>query len=702
MKNAPFVSKEISWLYFNERVLQEAADPSVPLMERMKFIGIFSSNLDEFFRVRVATLHRLVKIRDKATALIGHDPQEILDEVHCLVVRQIARFEALYQQLLDQLSADGVFIRNEKELNDEQKAFVATYFHDVVRPLLVPLMLTSKTALLMKDQPVYLAVRLQRKKSRKLDYALIQVPADRISRFLILPSGPGTTELMLLEDVIRLCLPEIFFYFDYSAYDAYVVKMTRDSELDMDDERIATFPQKVQEGLARRIAGDPVRFVYDRTMPQPFLNYLREVLDIEEDKTCIGGGRYHNFKDFIGFPKLDRPGYYYADGFRPVAHPQIKAGHSILDQIAKRDLLCHFPYHTFEHFIDLLREAAIDPRVTTIRITAYRLAQDSQIVNALVNAAQNGKKVFAVVELQARFDEAANLFWSDRLRENGVRVVHGLPDLKVHAKLCLITRHESGGKAGKGGKGGKKVRYACVGTGNFHEGTARLYTDHLLMTADQRITGEVHKVFELFDNKYRIPMFRHLVVSPFQARNKYRRLIQSEIRAAKAGEVAGIDIKINNFADPEMAELLYRASRAGVAVRIVARSMFSMVPGIKGLSERIEAISIVDRLLEHSRFFIFHNRGTPLYFISSGDWLPRNFDRRVEVAVPLYDKEVQNQLRQYFDVQWSDNCKARLWDEAMSNGYRPRAETELPLRSQVALMAVLQGEPRQDGEKGGQ
>ncbi|MEA2067793.1 MAG: polyphosphate kinase 1, partial [Verrucomicrobiota bacterium] len=543
------------------------------------------------------------------------------------------------------------------------------------------LMLTPKTVPKMKDHSFYLAVSLKRKKIKTPDYALIQVPADTVSRFLILPSSSeGTTEIILLEDIIRLKLKDIFFYFDYCGFDSYIVKMTRDSELDLDDEQLESLPQKVQDGLARRKTGKPVRFVYDRDIPKPFLKFLRDVLNVTDETTCIPGGRHHNFKDFIDFPKIDKPGYYYDDGFHPAPHPQIQVGRSIIDQIAEGDKLCYFPYHSFEHFIDLLREAAIDPRVSTIRLTAYRLSRNSQIVNALVNAAQNGKKVFVVVELQARFDEEANLFWSERLREDGVRVVHGLPNLKAHAKLCLITRHE------KHGGQKKKVRYACVGTGNFHEGTARLYTDHMLMTADSRITSEVHKVFELFNNKYRIPMFRHLVVSPFQTRNKLRRLIQNEIRAAKAGQKAWIDIKLNNVSDPAMAALLYKASRAGVRLRIIARSMFSIVPGIEGLSENIEAISIVDRFLEHSRFLIFHNGGAPLYFITSGDWLPRNFDRRVEVATPIYDPALQTQLRKCFDVQWKDNCKARLWDQDQTNALRPRAKKAKAVRSQMALM----------------
>ena len=680
MTNQPFISKEISWLLFNARVLQEASDPQVPLLERLIFLGIFSSNLDEFFRVRVATLHRLLKIRKKAISLIGQDPKKILDDIQSMVLKQTDEFERLYDEIVELLAQGDVFMRDETELDDEQKTFVMEYFHDKVRPFLVPLMLNRKTEPFVKDHLIYLAVTLQKSSDAATDYALIQVPADKVSRFLLLPSKNGKVELILLDDIIRLGLADIFCYFVYDTFSAFTVKMTRDSELDVDDELFKTFPQKIQDGLTRRKSGVPVRFVYDRNMPEKCLEQLRKNLDIVDIDTCIPGGRYHNFKDFMGFPKLNRPEFYYPGNFEPQNHPWLLPNRSMMDQIRQREVLLYFPYHNFGHMIDLLREAAIDPRVTTIRMTVYRLAKNSQIVNALVNAAQNGKKVFVVVELQARFDEEANLSWSSLLREDGVQVVHGLPGLKVHAKLCLITRHE----------GSKKIRYACVGTGNFHEGTAKLYTDHMLMTSNPHLTGEVHKVFEFFTNKYRIPIFRHLVVSPFQTRNKLTRLINTEIRNAKAGKPAWIDIKINNLSDQDMAKLLYKASNAGVKIRIIARSMFSLVPGIEKYSENIQAISIVDRFLEHSRFFIFCNDNDPKHFISSGDWLPRNFDRRVEVAAPIYDSQLCQQLRDCFDLQWADNCKARVWDAKMKNQFRKRTKSQPIIRSQMALIDHLQ------------
>ncbi|MCA1797570.1 MAG: polyphosphate kinase 1, partial [Geobacteraceae bacterium] len=393
MKKNPFVSKEISWLNFNERVLQEASSTDVPALERLKFLGIFSANMDEFFRVRVATLHRLVKVRKKAIQLIGQDPREILAEIKKIVQEQTERFEQLYQEILADLKHEGIVLRCDASLSEAQRDFVMDYFHRKVRPFLVPLMLNNKTALLMKDHPIYLAVSLEIEDGAEPDYALIEIPTDKVSRFLILPSEQNLTEIILLEDIIRLGMDEIFFYFKYSGFSSYIVKITRDSELDMDDERFKTFPQKVQDGLARRKTGRPVRFVYDRTIPDTFLEHLCEVLHIHDPGARLPGGRYHNFKDFIGFPQLPRPELYY-DPFKPLPHPQLEQHQSVMDQIATRDILLHFPYHSFDHFIDLLREAAIDPRVSTIRLTVYRLARDSQIVNALVNAAQNGKKVF--------------------------------------------------------------------------------------------------------------------------------------------------------------------------------------------------------------------------------------------------------------------------------------------------------------------
>ncbi len=674
----PFIPKEISWLSFNARVLQEAEDPAVPLMERLKFLGIFSSNLDEFFRVRVATLQRLVKIRKKATNLIGHDPKKVLEDVQKIVLQQSERFDKLYQDILKELASCNIYIKDDSQLTQEQMTFVRSYFQRKVRPLLVPLIFGRKSTPKVRDHQVYLAVEMKQRGGVASEFALIQIPTDNISRFLLLPCSAGEVHVILLDDVIRLSLQEIFSFFGYEEFNAYTIKLTRDSELDLDDELFKSFPQKVQESLDRRKTGAPVRFVYDRNMPEDFRALILKRLAVPEE-ACIPGGRYHNFKDFMDFPALPNKSLYYP-GFKSIPHPEIDQQRSLLELMQKKDLLLHFPYHSFDHFVDLLREAAIDPAVSSIRLTVYRLAPGSQIVNALISAAQNGKKVFVVVELQARFDEEANLEWSNLLREDGVRVDHGVPGLKVHSKLCLITRKENR----------KTARYAAIGTGNFNESTARFYTDHLLLTTDKRLVNEVHKVFEFFENTYRIPIFRHLVVSPFQTRNKIRRLIRSEIKAAKEGRDAWIDIKINNLSDQETIKLLYDASAAGVRVRVIARSMFSLVPDKPDLSENIAAISIVDRFLEHTRFFSFANGGDPVYFLSSADWLPRNFDRRVEVACPVYDPALKQELRDYFEIQWRDNTKARYWNESLDNAYVPQSELDGEVRSQNALAEHIQ------------
>jgi polyphosphate kinase len=462
--------------------------------------------------------------------------------------------------------------------------------------------------------------------------------------------------------------------FDYDRFEAYSFKITRDGELDLDDEFEKSYIRQIEESLRRRKAGAPVRMTYDRQMPKKMLKLLTTRMQLASNDTLIPGARFLNFKDFMKLPDIGRAEHYYAP-FHPVVHEALTNLKSHLAVLGEQDVLLHLPYHSFDSFIDLLREAAIDPDVHSIKITAYRLARRSSIVNALINAAQNGKKVTVVMELQARFDEEANLRWSELLADEGVRVIHGINGLKVHGKLCLISRREQG----------RKRLYACVGTGNFNEDTAGLYTDHLLMTTDKRITGEVAKVFDFLGNHYKIPYFRHLVVAPFHFRTRTHRLIRNEIRAAREGRPAWIKVKINNFSDFDTVRLLNRATKAGVKIQLIVRSMFSLVPDRQ---QNIEAISIVDRFLEHSRFFIFCNGGEPRTYISSGDWLPRNFDRRVEVACPIYDPRLQQELSDYFDLQWQDNVKARIWNEALDNHYRSHQDNEM--QAQRALSDYFQ------------
>lgn len=678
-----YISKEISWLAFNERVLQEAADPKVPLLERLKFLGIYSSNRDEFFRVRVATLKRLSQLGRHAQILIHDDPSRILEEVQEMILKQQGRFEKIYCDLERKLRRGKIFFSDGSDLNDAQLAFIRDYFHRRVRPYLVPILVRGKGHFpRLPDHAIFLAVEMHLQSPGKADHALLRIPSDQCPRFLQLPEEGHSKHLILLDDIIRLCLPDLFAMFDYQRFEAYSFKITRDAELDLDDEQEKSYIHQLEESLKRRREGHPVRLTYDRQMPEKMLKLLVARMHLVRSDTLIPGARYLNFKDFMKLPDIGRKEHYYPP-FQPMVHKDLKSQKSHLAVLREKDVLLHHPYHSFSSFIDLLREAAIDPDVHSIKVTAYRLAKRSSVVNALVNAAQNGKKVTVVMELQARFDEEANLHWSEELTDEGVKVIHGVQGLKVHGKLCLINRRENG----------KKRLYACVGTGNFNEDTASLYTDHLLMTTDKRITNEVARVFEFMHNHYQVPYFRHLIVAPFHLRSRTHRLIRNEIQAAREGRPAWIKVKINNFSDFETVRLLNRAARAGVKIQLIVRSMFSLVPDLPALDGNIEAICIVDRFLEHSRFFIFCNGGEPRYYISSGDWLPRNFDRRVEVACPVYDPRLQEELRYYFDLQWQDNVKARIWNGALDNHFRPPQKPAI--QAQEALTAFFH-ERRQD------
>jgi polyphosphate kinase len=680
MKNN-YISKEVSWLAFNERVLQEAADPGVPLLERLKFLGIYSSNRDEFFRVRVATLKRLVLLGGKAQKLIHEDPAMILEKVQAKILKQQKWFEKLYDEIEQELRREQIFFSDGTDLNDSQLRFVREYFHSQVRPYLIPILLRPAGPFpRLPDHAIYLAVEMHRENRKKPDHALLRIPADQCPRFLQLPDEGRSQYLILLDDIIRQCLPDLFAMFDYDRFEAYSFKITRDAELDLDDELEKSYIQQLEESLRRRKEGVPVRMTYDRHMPKRMLKLLVERMQLARNDTLIPGARCLNFKDFMKLPYIGRIEHYYPP-FQGVVHEDLKSLKSHLAVLREKDVLLHHPYHSFSSLIDLLREAAIDPEVHSIKITAYRLARRSSIVNALINAAQNGKKVTVVMELQARFDEEANLRWAELLADEGVKVIHGQQGQKVHGKLCLISRREQG----------KRRLYACVGTGNFNEDTAALYTDHLLMTTDKRITGEVAKVFDFLSNHYQAPYFRHLIVAPFHFRSRTHRLIRNEIRAAREGRPAWIKLKINNFSDFETVRLLNRAARAGVKIQLIVRSMFSLVAD---LEDNIEAIGLVDRFLEHSRFFIFCNGDEPRYYISSGDWLPRNFDRRIEVACPIYDPSLQKELDLYFDLQWQDNVKARIWNGALDNRYRSGGQTEV--RAQQALAAYFLQRQRQE------
>ena len=676
--NKTYIPKEISWLSFNERVLQEAENKDVPLIERFRFLGIYSNNLDEYFRVRVATLRRLSQLGSKSQNVLGYSPKATLKKVNEIVLEQNARFEKAYTGLIQELLKHNIHIVNEKELNPEQSEFVRNYFLKEVRNRLMPFLFDKDSDFHnLTDDAIYLAISLSRKNDEKQKYALLEVPTDVLPRFVVLPETDENKYLMFLEDIIRFGLKDIFFIFDFDEIRAYTIKLTRDAELELTDDIAESYIEKISRSIQQRKHGSPVRFIYDREMPKDMLKMLTRLLNIGTDDTLIPGDRYHNFKDFMRFPQFGKKKFYY-EPFRHIPHKDIPSGKSILSAINKKDIMLFFPYHPFEHFIDLLREASIDPYVISIQITLYRLARNSSVINALLNAVRNGKKVTTVVELQARFDEEANILWGNKLMDEGVKVIYGVPGLKVHAKLCLITRS----------KDNILHRYAAVGTGNFNEDTARIYTDHLLLTADKKITNDVFKAFNFFNVNYRKDKYYHIILSPFYLRNRMTQLIENEIKNAAAGKKSFIYIKLNNLTDPEIINQLYEASRAGVTVRLIVRGMFSVVTGIKNLSDNIKAIGIVDRFLEHSRFMIFCNDGNEECFISSADLMTRNIEHRIEVTCPVYDKTLKNELKEIFEIQWSDNVKARKLDPALANMFVKPGKKPL-LRSQVEVYSYV-------------
>jgi polyphosphate kinase len=680
----PLRNRELSWLSFNARILQEASDPSVPLLERVRFLGIFSNNLDEFYRIRVAGLRRLADLGEEAEKILGGSPDSVLKEIRQVVLRQHKHFDKIFSELTAELAREQIHIIAEDELDSEQADFVRSFFRTRIRRHLIPLMLDQiKTLPALRDQSTYLAVELRTgSNGGGRRHALMEVPTKAEGRFVQLPPRDDGKYIILTDDVIRFCLADIFSAFGFKRYSAWAVKITKDGELDIAEDLSQSMVKKLARSLRQRHQGSPVRFTYDSELPRAFLKLLSKKLKVTAEDTLIPSQRYLNSRDFIQFPDLGPTRMRYRPQ-RPILHPAFQENGPLLATMAQRDVLLHYPYHSFDHFSDLLRECSIDPHVTAIKVTIYRAARNSSVINALINAARNGKSVTVVLELQARFDEEANLDWGRRLQEEGVYVIYGVPGLKVHAKLCLITRVENQ----------RKVRYAVVGTGNFNEDTARLYGDHALFTSDVRITKEARRVFRFCESNYSLGTFRHLWVSPFNARQKLRKYIRQECRFAAAGEEAYIRIKLNNLTDPDVIKDLYAASKAGVRVELLVRSMFSLIPGLADISEGIEAKSIVDRYLEHSRFFIFGNKGKPAYFISSADCMPRNLDRRVEVVCPIYDKDLQREFETYFDLQWRDTAKTRILDVALTNR-RPDADDASSSRSQYAIYRWLRRQAR--------
>ncbi|MES2849328.1 MAG: polyphosphate kinase 1 [Bacteroidota bacterium] len=682
MRKPKTIIRDISWLSFNHRVLQEAADETVPLKERIKFLGIFSNNLDEFFRVRVATLHRMIEVGRKANIHLEVQPEMILEEIQDIVLEQQKEFEGTWNDILKELKKQKIFLKTETQLTREQKKFITNYFDEEIRSNVVPLMIESiHNFPVLSDKSIYLACKLSKKdKSIPQRFALVSVPARRLPRFIILPSKQGEHHIILLEDIIRHSLPFIFSFFGYDTFSSHIIKLTRDAEIDIDNDIATSLIQKIEKGLKNRKKGKTVRFVYDKDIDPSLLTYLVKRLGMTQKDNLIPGGRIHNFKDFINFP--DSVFSQKNPRKKPFVHPLLKNFTRVTDVILQKDVLLNFPYHSFDSVIDLLREAAIDPEVTQIKITCYRLASRSKIINALTNAVRNGKQVTVVIELRARFDEEANLEWKEELEEAGIKVLLGVHNLKVHGKLCLIKKVVNK----------QTTHYGFVSTGNLNETTSKIYGDHCLLTSDRNIMADVNRMFHYLEQpKTRIKYLRAcktLLVSPVNMRKQLMALIDKEIKTARAGKEAAITLKLNSLSDVLLITKLYDAARAGVEIKMVIRGICCMMTENGKFKIPVQAISIVDEYLEHARVMIFHNGGKEKTFISSADWMVRNIDHRVEAACPIFEKEIQQELKDILKIQLSDNIKARRLDNELCNTYINPRNTK-KVRSQVEVYNYL-------------
>jgi polyphosphate kinase len=653
MKNIPITNRELAWLSFNETVLNEAVDATNPLIERLRFLGIVSNNRDEFFRVRVATVKRLIKLGKRGAEILGEDPSNLLLKIQRQIILQQKKFDSTYDSLIAELAKNNVFIINESQLNKTQKVFAHNYFNENVKSNLFPLLLDVSTKMpYINDKYGYLFLKLRQISGKKIKYALIEIPTSQMSRFIVLPNTANKQYIVLLDDVIRECMASLFLHLDYEVENAYNIKLTKDAELELDSDIGYSLTDKLKSALLKRKKGFPVRFVYDAEMPKDMLAFIKQKLKLAQNDNIIPGGRYHNFKDFIKFPDLGHKEWLYEKQTPLIHHDFVNEAESTISKILKKDILLTYPYQTFQHIIQLLREASLDPKVQTIMMTLYRVADSSNIINALINAVRNGKQVTVVIELQARFDEENNMYWSSKLQEAGAQVIHGVPGYKVHSKLILIAR-----KAAKG------IQYiAHIGTGNFNERTANVYSDHALLTARQSICKELKSVFSFYTKNNLKPNFKNLLVAPFNLRERLVDLIEQEIQAAKKNKFAKIQLKLNNLVDKQLIQLLYKAALAGVKIELIVRGICCLDASEKKIAKNIKGKRIVDRYLEHSRIMIFHNQNKPIVYLSSADWMPRNLDNRSEVAVPIIDKGLKEQLLNYFTLQFDSNIKATdLW-----------------------------------------
>lgn len=672
-----YIERDISWMYFNHRILQEAQKETVPLLERLSFLGIYSNNLDEFFRVRMASLNKILE-STKVSATTAKMIKKTIKHINKLNEEYNIEYGNAIKDVFAGLEKHNIRMLDETQLNEEQKAFLDAFYYDKLNGSTNPIWLSEIGNIsILEDNRIYLAVKRTEEMSRKTKFAIIKIPDRIYGRFLKIPSSDNYENFMYLDDVVRYCLPLIFIGLKGCTYEAYSFKFTKDAEMEVDNEADYGAMERIAIGVNSRKRGEAIRMVYDKDMPADLKKKVMKRLHVKELDTLLAAGRYQNHKDLMGFPALGHEKLSYPK-WPQILKPEFLSEESIFNLIRQKDRFIHVPYHSFNGYIRILREAALRPEVKEIKTTLYRLAKDSKVVKALICAAQNGKKVTAVVELLARFDEESNIKWSKRMQEEGVNVIFGVEGLKIHSKLLHITT--------------TKGNLACVGTGNFHEGNAKTYTDYLMMTARPRIVNEVEKVFDFIDRPFSQVRFRELMVSPNSMKSRIIRMLDNEIKNALAGQEAWVKIKINHITDPDIVNKLYAASQAGVKIDLLLRGNCSLVPGVKGMSEKIKAVGIIDRYLEHSRILIFCNGGKSKYYLGSADWMPRNLINRIEVMTPVYDQDLQQDLLRTVEYGMRDTTNGRIIDGLGTNEIQPIAEGEQPFRSQQALFEAYQTE----------
>lgn len=671
-ENKPYLHRDISWMYFNKRILQEATKERVPLLERLTFLGIYSNNLDEFFRVRMATLNRIAEWEDRSLRTEKDNALQLIKRINKLNNSYSKEYEATIREVSTQLANENICLISEDKLDTEQQQYIRLFYQQKLNGFISPIWFSSIKELTNEtDENIHLAIRMNTKDNKKRkDYALIELPVNVCGRFIRLPDKNGKSYLMYLDDAIRFCLPVIFQGMEYTDFEAYAFKFTKDAEMEIDNDLRNGTLQKISKGVKSRKKGEPLRVIYDADMPRDLLKRVMSRLNLDKLDTTLAGGKYHNHKDLMSFPDCGRSDLKYPS-WTPILKPELTDTTSILKSIREKDRFIHVPYHSFDSYIRVLQEAALSKEVKSIKTTLYRLAKESKVVKALISAARNGKKVTVVIELLARFDEASNIGWSKKMQDAGIHVIFGVEGLKVHSKITHI-----------GMKTGTDI--ACISTGNFHEGNARMYTDYLLMTAQRPIVREVNSVFTFIERPYSPVRFKELLVSPNEMKQKFIRLINEEIKNKQAGKPAYIKIKINHITDPIMVKKLYEASANGVQIDLIVRGNCSLVTGIPGVSENIRINGIIDRYLEHSRIFIFANNGDEKYFIGSADWMPRNLDNRIEVITPVYDSEIKADLKRVVEFGLKDTLQGRIVDGTGKN-IPWETDNNLPFRSQEEL-----------------